>query len=281
VAAGDYAYIQHRIEGYRVARLGWGGVSAQPITISFWISASIAGTIAVSVRTNPPNRSYVVDVPLAGGWEYKTVTIPGDTGGTWPKDNSVGMIITFAAMVGATYRTTANAWQAGNFFGSASTSNFFPSGLNTIYLTGVVVLPGTEAPSAARSMYIMRPFDQELALCQRYYCKSFPAGVVPANAAETQAYVGATVTTTQITSQRINYPVRMRAAPTVVFYSPGGGVPANGQWQFLNVAFAFNNAATALYYGNDAGFASILTIAGGTFGIAYALYGGWTADTRL
>jgi hypothetical protein len=36
-------------------------------------------------------------------------------------------------------------------------------------LTGVIVLPGNEAPSAARSPFVMRPFDQELVICQRYY----------------------------------------------------------------------------------------------------------------
>jgi hypothetical protein len=36
-------------------------------------------------------------------------------------------------------------------------------------MTGVVVLPGIEGPTAAQSPLIMRPFDQELLTCQRYY----------------------------------------------------------------------------------------------------------------
>ena len=36
-------------------------------------------------------------------------------------------------------------------------------------VTGVIVLPGTEAPSAARSPFVMRSYDQELVICRRYW----------------------------------------------------------------------------------------------------------------
>ena len=167
---GDYAQLVQNIEGYRVARLGYGTASAQPITIGFWVVSSFTGTFCVSVRNNALDRTYVTNVAInaAATWEYKTITIPGDTTGTWRKDNGIGLRITFAFAGGTTYRTTANVWTAGNQFATPQISNFW-SAANTMYLAGLIVLPGTQAPTAAQSPLIMRPFDQELVTCMRYY----------------------------------------------------------------------------------------------------------------
>jgi len=130
--------------------------------------------MAVAVQTTvSPYRTYVVDVPVtAAAWQYKTVTIPGDVAGTWPKDNTTGAVIYFVFGVGSGRKTTANTWATqGTAVGTAATTNFFAAGGFT-YITGVVVLPGTQAPTAAQSPTIMRPYDQELVTCQRYYWKS-------------------------------------------------------------------------------------------------------------
>jgi len=172
--ATDHQWFEHRIEGYRWSRLGWGASGAQPVTIGFWIQPPISGTMAVAVQTTvSPYRTYVVDVPVtAAAWQYKTVTIPGDVAGTWPKDNTTGAVIYFVFGVGSGRKTTANTWATqGTAVGTAATTNFFAAGGFT-YITGVVVLPGTQAPTAAQSPTIMRPYDQELVTCQRYYWKS-------------------------------------------------------------------------------------------------------------
>jgi len=202
--ATDHQWFEHRIEGYRWSRLGWGASGAQPVTIGFWIQPPISGTMAVAVQTTvSPYRTYVVDVPVtAAAWQYKTVTIPGDVAGTWPKDNTTGAVIYFVFGVGSGRKTTANTWATqGTAVGTAATTNFFAAGGFT-YITGVVVLPGTQAPTAAQSPTIMRPYDQELVTCKRYF------QWIAYNMYFTAAGAGA------INGDSVSFP-QMRAIPTI------------------------------------------------------------------
>jgi hypothetical protein len=180
------SFIYQIIEGYRWARLSFGGQNAQPVTIGFWVFPNISGTMGVSIRGS--DRSYVVDVPItAGAWQFKTVTIPGCTDGTWLSTNGLGATIGFCFGAGSGRKAAAaNAWNTNaNAVGSPATTNFFASP-GVIYFTGVVVLPGSEAPSAARSALIMRPYDQELVTCQRYLDIGQIMMQVPAAASMTQ-----------------------------------------------------------------------------------------------
>jgi hypothetical protein len=209
--AGDAAHIYQYVEGYRWSRLSWGTPSAQPVTIGFWVFSPTAGTMAVAVRNGAANRSYIVDVPVtAGSWQYKTVTIPGDTAGTWPTTNGAGVIISFNFGAGSTFTgSAANTWLASGAVATSATTKFFTSGNITIYLTGVVVLPGNEAPSAARSPFIMRPYDLELRTCRRYlWRRSFPA---------TTTYLGIlqSFSTSLAGGPLFTLSPEMRAAPTI------------------------------------------------------------------
>jgi hypothetical protein len=174
-AATAYANFVHSIEGYRVARLAFGTANAQPITIGFWFQAARAGLFSGAVINGASNRSYVFsfNYTTANVPQYFTVTVPGDTTGTWAKSNTAGMVLLFAAMAGSTYQTAPNVWNGGLFLGATGTTNACQTTSDYIFITGVVVLPGLEAPSSARSALIMRPYDQELVLCKRYWNTSF------------------------------------------------------------------------------------------------------------
>jgi hypothetical protein len=107
--------------------------------------------------------------------------------------------------------------------GTSATTNFVANTNNIVQLTGLVVLPGIELPSQARSALIMRPFDQELLTCQRYWQKSYEYATLPGAATIVGAVdftYGAPVTT------RLSYAVKisptMRIAPTVVLYDAVG-----------------------------------------------------------
>jgi hypothetical protein len=212
--ATDVQQVYTSIEGYRWSRLGFGAANAQSVTIGFWINPHIAGTMAVAVMNGAQNRSYVVDVPVVAGWQYKTVTIPGDTAGTWAVGNTTGAWIMFCFGGGSSRKNVANAWHAGNFSATLTTTNFF-SATGYMNLAGVVVLPGIEAPTAAQSPLIMRPYDQELLTCQRYYWKKQSTSSSEVIAL-LQAYGG-----TSAFGYMWRYPVQMRATPTIS--TPGGG----------------------------------------------------------
>lgn len=173
MGANDAVSLLHRMEGYRIARLAFGTPSAQSITICFWVRTTIPGTMSVVVSNAGAARSYAATVAInaANTWEYKTITIPGDITGTWTAvTNAIGMLIRFCFGVGATVAQAAGSWlTSANGLGAVGTTNFMASNSNQANITGVVVLPGNEAPSSARSALIMRPYDQELVTCKRYW----------------------------------------------------------------------------------------------------------------
>jgi hypothetical protein len=172
MGATDFIMLNHAIEGHRTSRLAWGSAAASPITIGFWSNHTRAGLYTGSVRNNATTRSYAFTYTHAVGdtAQYNVVTIPGDTTGVWAKDHIAGLSLVFAMACGATYTApVANAWQAGNYVAAPGQFNGAANVNNVMRIAGVVVLPGIEAPSAERSPLIMRSFDQELALCQRYY----------------------------------------------------------------------------------------------------------------
>jgi hypothetical protein len=167
--AGDAVYVYQSVEGYRWSRLAFGSVSAQPVTISFWVLPPISGTMAVSIRGG--GYSYVVDVPVTGGfWQYKTVTIPGNVAGTWNVGNTAGATLSFCFGSGSSRKAAGNTWLAVDAIATAATTNFFAA-TGVVYLSGVTVIPGTQAPTAAQSPNVMRPYDQELVTCKRYFQK--------------------------------------------------------------------------------------------------------------
>ena len=115
LGATEHTTVYAFIEGYRVARLAWGTANAQPITIGFWTNIARAGTYSVTVRNNANNRAYATTYTVAGSaTEYKTITIPGDTAGTWEVGNQKGLTIMFSMGCGTTYTApSANTWLSG------------------------------------------------------------------------------------------------------------------------------------------------------------------------
>jgi len=234
----DVVFFIHLIEGYRIARLGWGTAAAKPLTIGFWVNSTRTGTFSGAVQNNGPARSctFSYTINTANTWEYKVVTIAGDTAGTWLKTNGVGLGVAFAVMGGSNYLTAAGVWTAGNLVGVPGTTNCVATTSDLFHITGLVVLPGIVAPTAAQSSLIMRPYDQELATCQRYYTKLNQllhyAPYVPAGGAFYVDWI---------------HPSTMRAMPTVAAYNT---IPTNSSGLNLNATNASHTnmvlVATAL-----------------------------------
>ncbi|MBO4221938.1 hypothetical protein [Bradyrhizobium neotropicale] len=206
MGASDYATVVHNIEGARAAKLGWGTAQAQPLTIGFFTAHARSGTYSLVVRNAAADRSYatIYTQNTANATEFKTVTIPGDTAGTWKIDNGIGLNVMFPLACGTTYTApSANNWLAGNYLAAPGQVNAVAATSDLFRLNGVIALPGNEVPSAARVPYIMRPYDQELLLCQRQYSKVPILVRAPAYAAG------------QLWGWPIRLPVPMRAIPTL------------------------------------------------------------------
>jgi len=224
VSSGDYYNLYQAIEGYNVADLGWGTASAQTVTLSFWVKSSITGTYTGCLKNGDVNRSYpyTYTINSANTWEYKTITVSGDTGGTWKKDNTVGLYVGFNLGVGSSYSGgTVNIWNAINtqgISGQTSLQGASNSGA-TWYITGVQLEKSTTA-----STFEFRSIQKELILCQRYFCKTFPQSVAPAQNAD---YLGTCLVWNSSGSNNAfgtqvqwRLPVTMRATPTATYYNP-------------------------------------------------------------
>ena len=169
VTAGDYFAVIQQIEGFNTADLSFGTANAKTVTLSFWVQSSLTGNFGGALMNSAQNRSYPFSysISAANTWEQKTITVAGDTSGTWiGSTNGCGMRVIFGLGAGSTYGGgTANAW-TGSTFVMAPTGSTSVVGTNgaTFYITGVQLEKGSTATS-----FDYRSYGQELQLCQRYY----------------------------------------------------------------------------------------------------------------
>jgi hypothetical protein len=166
IGAADFFWIQQFIEGYNIADLAWGTASAQSVTLSFWVRSSLTGTFGGALQNSANNRSYPFSftISAANTWEYKTVTIAGDTTGTWLTTNGKGIRLSFGLGVGSDRTGTAGAWAAANYASATGATSVVGTAGATFYVTGVQFEAGTVA-----SPFERRDYGRELIMCQRYY----------------------------------------------------------------------------------------------------------------
>jgi hypothetical protein len=166
IGASEYCLLQQGIEGFNIANLGWGTANAQTVTLSFQVRSSLTGTFGGVLANSNFSRCYpfTYTISSANTFESKTVTIAGDTSGTWDSTNGAGILVNFSLGSGSTVSGTAGAW-AGTLYTSATgaTSVVGTSGA-TFYITGIQLEVGEQATS-----FEHRSFGDELRRCQRYY----------------------------------------------------------------------------------------------------------------
>jgi hypothetical protein len=241
------------IEGFNCADLGFGSASAKTVTLSFWVRSSLTGTFGGHLANSGFSRAYpfTYSISSANTWEQKTVTIAGDTTGTWLTTNGVGIAVSFIIGMGSTFTGTANAWNAGLYFAPTGGTNIISTLNADIYITGVQLEVGSVATPFER-----RPYGTELALCQRYYYRWTPTSNGTDSISLAQAYV------TNGALGIIPFPVPLRIRPTALEQS---GTPSDYRVIYGNVSIAvatsgpsFSNAS--LFSGQVLfGTASVLT----------------------
>jgi hypothetical protein len=207
VGSGEVFVIRQNIEGFNTADLGWGAAGAASITLSFWVRSSLTGTFGGSVQNSASNRSYpfTYTINSANTWEKETITIAGDTSGTWiGATNGVGLRVNFGLGVGSTFSGTAGAWAGSDFDSATGATSVVGTNGATFYITGVQLEKGTTATS-----FDYRPYGTELALCQRYYYKQ------QAVSTASMFGVGFNNLTTSLVGL-VNFPVSLRTSPTAL-----------------------------------------------------------------
>jgi hypothetical protein len=210
IAAGDYFAIYQPIEGFNTSDLAFGTASAATVTLSFWVRSSLTGTFGGALKNGAANRSYpfTYTISVANTWEQKSVTIAGDTSGTWVgATNGTGLSVQIGLGVGSTFSGTAGSWQGSNLISATGATSVVGTNGATFYITGVQLEKGSTATS-----FDYRSYGTELALCQRYCLKlggasytAIGAGILYNDRASSYYYIKLTST--------------MRVAPTTTFAS--------------------------------------------------------------
>jgi len=203
LAAGDYFAQQQYVEGLNCTDLNWGTANAKTVTMSFWVRSSLTGTHGGAMMNSAGTRSYpfTYTISVANTWEYKTVTIPGDTSGTWLTTNGRGIEIDFGLGVGTTYSGTAGAWAAGLYISATGAVSVVGTNAATWYVTGVKFEVGTVA-----TPFVPDDYSVSLGKCQRYYQIIAYGG--------SDLISGAAYASGQIYAA-LSYKVQFRATPTI------------------------------------------------------------------
>ena len=246
ITASQFGMVRQMIEGQNIIDLGFGTASAKTVTLSFWVKSSLTGSHGGALNNGNEDRSYpfAYTVSVANTWEYKTITIAGDTSGTWDTDNTAGMIVTFGLGTGTTYQGTADAWQAGNKFQPSGTIQNIGT-VSNWNVTGVQLEEGGNATAFENLQ-----FTNQLQLCQRYYYKSYgqDSGTVPLTSSGWVGSRHGIAYSTNNIGMDVRYPVIMRASPTVTIYHQDGTTP-----NVYEIHTGVKRAVTGVQYGNDSG----------------------------
>jgi hypothetical protein len=233
IASTDYYDFQQFIEGFNVADLGWGTANAQAVTLSFGVRSSVTGTFAGSLMNSASNRAYVFTytVNAANTFEYKTVTIPGDTTGTWLTNNGRGITLSFDLGNGSSYQAAAGSWVGQYAIGTSTSVKLIATNGATFYITGVQLEKGSTATS-----FDYRPYGTEEALCETYFQS------IGGDAAFERLADGV-VRSSTIAGASIWLKRRMRTVPTITFSSAGHFATWSGNTSNTVTAIASDNSS--------------------------------------
>jgi hypothetical protein len=232
VGAVEQFSLYQAIEGLNVGDLGFGGASASTVTLSFWVYSSLTGTFGGSILNASANRVYpfTYSISAANTWEKKSVTIPGDTTGTWGIGTGTGMYVIWGLGVGSTLSGTAGAWAATQAYSATGAVSVVGTNAATWYITGAQLEAGSVATPFER-----RQYGTELALCQRY-CYVLGGTSVFERLGSAQATSGT------LAYAIIPAPVTLRAPPTIS-YSGAFGVTSSSGAAISATNITLDNAA--------------------------------------
>lgn len=265
IAAGDFAFFQYLVEGRDFLPL-----HNKTITLSFKVKATKTGTYCVSFKNGNNDRSYVAEytIDASDTWESKSITFKHDNTGTWNTTNGIGLQINWILAMGSTYHGTADSWQAGNKLSTSNQVNGVDSASNDFRIAQVQLTEGAEALPFRTAG---KNFSEELAMCQRYYRKSYDINTVPGTASTELGLVSGSNGSASATAFGTNWSNKMRIVPTITLYNPVTG--ATGQVRGLTGGS--NTAVTPQRIG-DSGFGIQYTAPGQDYyGFQY------TADAEL
>lgn len=246
IAAADLCAIQQRIEGYNFAPF-----VGKTATLSFWVKATKIGTYCVAFVNSGADRSYVSEytVNQVDTWEKKTISLDFDySGGTWDYTNGIGIQIKWALAAGSNSHTTADTWQSGNYIATSNQVNACDNTANNFFLSKVRFEMGSVA-----TPFEYRSIQEEIALCQRYFQKSYDFTTDPGsavNAGRRWIEITGVANSTYDIDTDVDFAVEMRTAPTITSYSPTSGTSGKARASGTDYNASISSESTHGFHNN-------------------------------
>jgi hypothetical protein len=245
VGASDTYLVQQSIEGFNTADLNWGSANAKTVTLSFWVQSSLTGIFGGSISNSAFNYSYPFSysIPVANTWTQISITIAGPTSGTWiGATNGIGMRVEWSMGSGSSVSGTSGAWTSSGLRSATGAVQVVATNAATWSVTGVQLEVGSSATG-----FEYRQYQQELALCERYY------QLISAMNGTTGGSGGSSV--------YCSIPVRtsMRATPAagqtgvLAFETPFGNSSTQSSGAVTLISAASNNNGVYVYFTNFSG----------------------------
>ncbi len=272
----DFLLLYQPIEMYRAGPLAWGSANGQPASIGFWFKSTVTGNFGVSFAGTNSFLYHLksFNYAVANTWQWVTIAISPETTGLWTGTwNAQYGALRICLMSGSGYTGTEGVWGSSNIIAPASQVNGAQSASNTFQITGAMMLPGVELPSAANAYRMRRQVEREQQSCQRYFEKSYGQMQIP-GALVGSSWMRVTEAASNYQTIMLPYRVTKRIAPTVTLYSPNSG--ATGK--IYNTTGAVNVNAVVLASSIDVAIAEVNNVAvaaGSTISVH------WTVDARL
>lgn len=252
LGASQYVIITQNIEGLNASDFAWGTANAKTVTLSFQVRSSLTGTFGGAIRNSAADRSYPFSFTIsnANTWEMKTVTIPGDTTGTWLTTNGIGLRLSFGLGVGSSLSGTAGSWAGANYVSATGATSVVGTNGATFYLTGVQLEVGSVATPFERRLYPV-----ELAMCQRYYQRFGDSPQIVYSGYQTTGndwYI-----TTPLQTEMRATPTAARVGTWTVGNSSQPGISASSKAMRLTLTITstgagFTQSGTGMYFTFDA-----------------------------
>lgn len=171
MTTSEYVGIEQNIEGFNIGQAGLGQTNYQPLSISFWVRASVAATYAVSLTNYSREYSYIFTYTIsqADTWQFVTHTLTTPSpGGTWYTDAFPGLSVRFAIAAGVSRIHSSNGqtgWVTGNYVKNLDCNNVLIATAGATFdITGVQVEVGSNV-----TPFDYTPYDLSIARCQRYF----------------------------------------------------------------------------------------------------------------
>jgi hypothetical protein len=279
LAAGTRQIMHYHVEGYDLNR-----IYNNEWSLIFWVKSSVASNRSCSVRNASFSHSYVqqYNIASANTWELKVLSFPAISScpGTVERTNGAGAVIGWDIVTGTTYQTSSlNQWVAGNFSsGIGEDTSWLTGTTHDFNITGVMVLPGDWSALTAAGYNFVRAgknFQDELAMSQRYYEKSYDLDVTPGTPAATAGtlFVISISTVSGNAVVQVHYKTSKRATPTVTFYNTVTGAVGTFDRGGTPVSFAISAGSNGVSGFNVANTAITNAVNGHS--------GQWVSDARF